>query len=599
MAEAYEPSIIDKAVSRRAHKQAMAIVTDWAEACRILEQEATPVALDLETNGLLHADSSIAVVALYGEATNTAAVIHNRATPLDPRFVAWLSEPSRQFITHNGTGFDLGFLADAGVSYRQPTWYDTMIGEQAVLTTGRKDVKVNLKDTLARRLGVTIPKDMDHATWMLPVLDDAQRQYIADDIYYLPKLRQSQLDRAAEQDGKYQREGMPGVRDSLAFEQQLAPIVAGMIMRGLPIDVDALRTYVADQRAALPEHERWLKDTLKLDGFGYAPKVKAAINETYGVDIEDTRADTLKLYLESDGPIAECARRLLALRHGSKRESMYGETFEEAFISAGRLYGVFRQLGTDTGRFSSWKPNLQQLPRDMRHVITDPSGEVAICAADYSAIEAACAAALYPDPALLEAFNSGLDIHRYVASMIFAIPYDEITPEQRRQAKAGVFNLTFGGGFRKLYNKARADGSKASYAEVEAFGRKFLERFQGIASARERAYRTADMRRPVPLTFPTGLRRILVGQDLKGTTLLNNSVQSIAAAGLKHALLLMDEAGISQYLAAVVHDETVLTPPRELADEVSAIQQRCMIEGMQRVTDAPVKVEGKGGLAWG
>ena len=61
----------------------------------------------------------------------------------------------------------------------------------------------------------------------------------------------------------------------------------------------------------------------------------------------------------------------------------------------------------------------------------------------------------------------------------------------------------------------------------------------------------------------------------------------------------MDEAGISQYLAAVVHDEIVTTPPKALAAEVSRELERCMIEGMARVTDAPVATEAKIGQAWG
>jgi len=87
--------------------------------------------------------------------------------------------------------------------------------------------------------------------------------------------------------------------------------------------------------------------------------------------------------------------------------------------------------------------------------------------------------------------------------------------------------------------------------------------------------------------------------EYKGTTLLNNAVQGCAAAGLKHALKLMDERGISKYLAAVIHDEIVTTPPADILEDVRRVQAECMIEGMQMVTDAPVAVEAKGGRAWG
>ena len=152
-----------------------------------------------------------------------------------------------------------------------------------------------------------------------------------------------------------------------------------------------------------------------------------------------------------------------------------------------------------------------------------------------------------------------------------------------------------------MYMKARADGSKVSRAQVDAFCTQFLGRFKGIAKAREGAFMTANQRRPVPLTFPTGLRKILVpGPELKGTTILNNTVQATAAAGLKMALLLLKERGLSQYLSAVVHDEIILTPPKELLAELRPQLELAMIDGMTMVTDAPVAVESKGdGQSWG
>jgi DNA polymerase I-like protein with 3'-5' exonuclease and polymerase domains len=603
------------ASDRKAKLAAMRVVSDTAEAMAILDHEPGYVALDLETSGLHYTTDRIAVVAMYGPASNTAAILHYRGEGIPKALADWLSVPGRKLINHNGTGFDLAFLASEGVAYRAPEWYDTMIGEQAVLTGGRKDVRVNLKDTLARRLGVAIPKDVDHATWMLPTLDDQQMRYLADDIFYLPLLHEAQLAKAAELDEKHQREGWPGVRDSLAFEQRLAPIVAGMGMRGLPIDLDALHDYHAKQEAAMPAHEAWLRARLGNSiNLNHSPTVRNAANKAFDLDLDDTRKDTLAL-IADDAPSPEAcaseaqefAYRLLRYRHATKRESMYDEGFETKFVRAGRLFGTFRQLGTDTGRFSSWNPNLQQLPRDMRHVITDPTGELAIVAADYSAIEVRVAADLYQDEALLAALADE-DIHSTVASLIFGEMFTELEPqsperkELRRIAKASSFTYTFGGGFRRTYNYARANGSRASYDEIERSGRAFLNRFKGVERARTKAFQAIDRGLPLAIWQPTGLLRWLVPgtPTYKGTTFLNNTVQGTAAAGLKHALLLMDERGISQYLAAVVHDEIVTTPPRAIASEVSRVLSECMIEGMSRVTDAPVAVEAKGDMErWG
>lgn len=602
------------AAERKEKLAAMRVVSETAEAMRVLDQEPGYVALDLETSGLHYSTDRIAVVAMYGPETNTAAILHYRGQGVPDSLRDWLSVPGRKLINHNGTGFDLAFLMGEGVAWDAPQWYDTLIGEQGVMTSGRKGVKVNLKDSLARRLGVHIAKDISHETWMLPELNEAHMRYLADDIFYLPLLREAQLEKAQEIDYKYQREGWPGVRDALAFEQDLAPIIAGMMMRGLPIDLEALRQYHAEQAAAVPEHESWLKEQLG-DGvnLNHSPSVRNAANKAFDLDLDDTRKDTLAIIADDAKSVADCqspaqefAYRLLRYRHATKRESMYDEGFENRFVRNGILYGTFRQLGTDTGRFSSWNPNLQQLPRDMRHVIADTSGELAISAIDYSAIEVRVAADLYQDYALLEAVGSE-DVHTTVAAMLFGDKFTELDPkspeakELRRIAKSSSFTLTFGGGYRRLYNYARSNGSKASYGEIEAAGRAFLNRFRGVDLARQKAYQRADRAIPIPIWQPTGLLRWLIPgtPEYKGTTLLNNTVQGTAAAGLKHALKLMRERGISQYLAAVVHDEIVLTVPKALLAEVQRVQTECMIEGMQMVTDAPVAVEAKGGDRWG
>lgn len=587
------------AAERKEHKASMTVLSDWQEIIRVLDKEPGYIALDLETTGLFFKSERIAVIALYGPETNTAGIIHLRGATPDPRLIDWLSDPARKLITHNGTAFDVLYLNEYGVKFRQPTWYDTLIGEQAVLTTDRKDVSVSLKKALERRLGVVILKDVDHSTWMAPELDAGQMRYLADDIYYLPRLRQSQLDRAAEQDDKYQKEDQPGVRDALAFEQELAPIVAQMMTRGLPLDVHGLAAYTKAAVEAVPEHEAWLYEKLGTFKLGNHRMLKDRLNEVYDARLSDTTHDTLIEVSKGSGELAEASTRILKYRHGTKRGGMYDDAFIARYTYHNRLYGNFVQLGTNTGRFSSRNPNMQQLNRDMRYLFRDPSGAEAIVAADYSAIEVRCAADLYQDKALLRALESA-DIHKATASQVFGIPESEVTKEQRRMAKAGNFNLLFGGGVNTLYMKARADGSEVSFAEMQRFYDRFLSTYQGVSWARERAYRKADERRPMALTLPTGLRRVLVpGKDLRGTTILNTSVQSMAAAGLKHALFLMDEKGLSQYLSAVVHDEIVLSCPKELADDVAIELEACMLEGMAFITDAPVAVDAKGGETWG
>jgi DNA polymerase I-like protein with 3'-5' exonuclease and polymerase domains len=604
----------EKAKARKAHFAQMQVVADWREAMRILDAEPW-LSFDLETSGLSPRRDRIAVVALYGPERNVAGILHFAGRPIPDELLAWLGSPQRRLVGHNVTRFDELFLDSYGLNIRAPHWYDTLIGEQVATQSDRKGVRMNLKELLERKLGVTIPKDVDHGTWMLPTLTDEQLRYVADDIYYVPRLMQDQWRRAAESDEKWQHPGELGVRDAMLFEQALGPVCAQMMAKGLPINVKALVDYTRQQHEALPEHEAWLlahlgpawaelypKDAGVL--LGSYTKLPAAINLAFGTQLSDTKADTLKMLREGEGALAEMAERMLRWRHGTKREAMYDENFIEAYVDDGRLYGQFTQCGTATGRFSSWQPNLQQLPRDMRYVIDGSHTGETVVAADYAAIEVCVAADLYQDPELLEAVKAE-DIHSEVASMIFGSAFTELAlddpkrKELRRLAKAGSFNLTFGGGFATLHAKARADGSQASYQEVKGAGERFLGRFQGVARARGKAYAMADQGRPVPIKFPTGLRRVLQPNvDLKGTTILNNSVQGTAAAGLKRALMLLDERGLSQYLCAVVHDEIVTAVPDALAAEVASELREAMVEGMQSVTDATVRVDLKVGKQW-
>jgi DNA polymerase-1 len=610
----FDPGLPDlspshKAKARKAHRDQMTVLADFQAAMRVLDHEDW-LAFDLETGGLNPRRDPTLVVGLYGPKTNAAGILHFPRGIIPDSLIEWLE--GRKLAGHNITRFDQLFMMQAGMDTRQPEWYDTLIGEQVATQSTRKGVKMSLKQLIGTRLGREIPKDVDHGTWRLPSLTPEQLRYVADDLYYVPWLMQNQWERAAATDTQYQamdeETGLPaerGVRDAMLFEQELAPVVAQMMSRGLPINVKALQDYTEHQRAMVPEHERWLhyhltphwpgKDAVNMNSYG---KLVLAFNAAFGTQIDDTKKDTLKSLQEAEGLPAEAAARLLRWRHGTKRESMYDEDFIEAYIDYGRLYGQFTQCGTDTGRFSSWQPNLQQLPRDMRYVIDGtPTGET-IIAIDYSAIEVCVAAALYPDPALLEAVKAE-DIHTMVATIIFGVEPHEVTKELRRLAKASSFGLLFGGGYRSLYSKARADGSTSTFEEVKTAGERFLGRFTGVRDARHKAYQLADSGRPVPIKFPTGLRRVLVpGVDLKGTTILNNSVQGTAAAGLKKAVMLMDERGLSQYLCAVVHDETVSVAPDAIAHELVPEIQACMVEGMLWAIDCPVRTEAKVGKTW-
>jgi len=131
----------------------MPIYTQLPDALASLPTLATEplLGIDLETSGLSPWNDQIAVITLFGQRSETTSVFHVRGSV--PQVLKdFLSQP-RLLVGHNVTTFDALFLANAGVDIMAPTWFDTLIAEQVLITTSRSDVRKNLQASIKRRLG--------------------------------------------------------------------------------------------------------------------------------------------------------------------------------------------------------------------------------------------------------------------------------------------------------------------------------------------------------------------------------------------------------------------------------------------------------------
>lgn len=636
------------------------IIRDEAEAMRRLDGEAS-VALDLETSGFSPWRDRIHVVTLAGEESGAIAVLHYpQGVPVSPALLDWLSG-RRQIVAHNGAQFDILFLAQAGMVWDRPQLYDTMLGEQATMIADRKDLKVNLAWLVEKRLGRRIDKSINHGRWGAPELDEQQLTYCAADIRYLFALRDLQR-RKAMREGDGGALLYPGMWEGVELEMELARCVIRMQLNGLTIDRGAVQAYLAELEASDRDLEPRLRQRLavareEIDGYvaqreprlleifeAVAPdKVAARVAALDGAEIDtftasalarirhsgavsltsshqllaaldirygegvfpDTNKARLQEYAAVGGEVGELCADLLRWRQIAKRESMFSpEWFLEhavPFDGVEKIHGHFWQLRTNTGRFSSSDPNLQQVPKDMRHCFGNRPGW-AVGRSDYASIELRVAAAIARDEAMLRAFAEGEDIHRVVAAAGLGKRPEDITPAERKIGKAMSFTMTFGGSAEKLYTYARANGSALSLDEAQELMRGLHERFTGLARlhvwARERVARSSN----TVLIFPTGLRRQLVGDEHRHTVLLNNLVQATAAAGMKYAMLECERLGLSRYLVATVHDELVYEAPEGEIEEVRQEIDRAMLAGMRRALEgrAPVAlgVESSWGPTW-
>lgn len=579
------------------------IIRDVRTALAHLERD-TSINADLETSGLHFKRDKIGVVSLHGNQSKATAVLHVRGR-LPQELVRFLSEPHREYLFQNGVGFDIPFLAENGVSLWDHKFYDTKIGEATVLTTGRRDLGLKLDQIAKRRIGRAVKgKVEDHGGWMNPELNEEQVTYAANDVRYLDDIRASQLSKAD-----------TDLARALHTEMRLVNVVARMRYNGMPMDIPTLYEFLQEQHAFTSRMGPKLRDFFEEPGLNLGSPAqllkalhKANVQTPNGERVPNTRAETLEEIAKYKGTRdARICQAILEYKHALKRLQVYSADWCRKHVIDGRVHPSFRQLGTDTGRFSCKDPNMQQAPQDMRRVFGGLPGYTVI-SADYSQIEVRVAAALANDQALIDLIKTGLHVHTNLASQVFEVDYDKVTDVLLMLAKGITFLLLFGGGKRKFYWYASRGGSGLTEEQCNAIFDKFFNMFQGIWAMRLKAQQVGRSGAPATLKMATGLRRVLIPRvfpnsrdgraTIPSTQILNTLVQGNAAAGIKYAMLECKAAGLDKYLSLQVHDELTATVPDAEVNDYEVTLVDCMVRGMGRIMDVPVEVKVKKGAHW-
>jgi DNA polymerase I len=273
---------------------------------------------------------------------------------------------------------------------------------------------------------------------------------------------------------------------------------------------------------------------------------------------------------------------LMEYRELSKLESTYIDALP-TFVhpTTRRVHTSFSQTTAATGRLSSNEPNLQNIPirrelgRDVRRGFVPRSGWTLV-AADYSQIELRLLAHLSGDPAFVQAFNAGGDIHRQTAALIFDIPIDDVTKEMRARAKTINFATIYGQGPHALSRQL-----KISHAEAKDFIEKYFERFHRVREyldsmveyARQHGYVQTifNRRRYIPELRDRNFNIRAFGER----TAANSPIQGSAADLIKVAMIRIHAALAARKLASTmllqVHDELVFEVPQPELDELRAV----------------------------
>ena len=278
---------------------------------------------------------------------------------------------------------------------------------------------------------------------------------------------------------------------------------------------------------------------------------------------------------------------LLRHREINKLKQIVQTLIDATNTSDERIHTTFEQTVAATGRLSSVDPNLQNIPnrnaagREIRGVFVPGEGYEALMSCDYSQVELRIMADLSDDEALIEAFRSGADFHKYVASMVYKLPVDQITGDQRSHVKAMSYGLAYG-----LSTYGLAQQLKIAPREAEALKNRYFDTFGKVhdyleslvANAREKGYTETifGRRRYFPALHSTNR----VAREAAERAALNAPIQGSAADIMKIAMIRAEqtlaEAHVKSRIILQIHDELVVEIAPGEGEQVTELVRNAM-----------------------
>lgn len=391
-------------------------------------------------------------------------------------------------------------------------------------------------------------------------------------------------------------------------ELPVAQVLTGMENQGIQLD---------------PEFLHKLSDEFNLDMQGFEKQVMEMAGEQFNIaspkqvgevlfdklGIKGGKKTTSGQYSTSESVLEKIDHPIVQLildyRTLAKLKSTYTDRLViQADQTTHRVHTSYHQAVTTTGRLSSSDPNLQNIPirgeigRQIRKAFIAPQGRV-LMAADYSQIELRLMAHFSQDPALVQAFIEGKDIHRATAAEVLGIALEDVTADQRRQAKAVNFGLLYG---MSEFGLIRQLGF--TRAESQSYIKQYFHRYPGIYEYMQRTRQLAHEQGFVE----TILGRRLYTPDIDARNMMvrkaaeraaiNAPLQGSAADIIKMAMIEVEQKIDHQrsLLLLQVHDELVLEVDQDYADELRPILQ----DAMQNVVElsVPLVVDVGQGLNW-
>lgn len=312
------------------------------------------------------------------------------------------------------------------------------------------------------------------------------------------------------------------------------------------------------------------------------------------------------LELAGEAPIVQ---KILRYRSLSKLLSTYVDALPLLVNKeTDRVHSSFNQTVAATGRLSSSNPNLQNIPMrtpqgaEIRKAFVPTDENHTLIASDYSQIELRLVASLSGDEGMVDAFKNGRDIHTATAALVFDVPFEDVSRDQRNQAKTINFAILYGAGATRLMQQL-----EVTRKEAAALIKNYYERFPGLKSymsssvetAREEGYAMTLLGRKRGLrdiNSKSGLTRSIAERMA-----MNTPIQGTAADMIKVAMIRIDKAlregDFKTKMIMQVHDELVFDAPKDEVDRVVPIIEQLMREAIPDLS-VPIVVETDMGDNW-
>lgn len=486
----------------------------------------------------------------------------------DTMIAHYLLEPE---LRHN-----MDYMAETYLKY-QPVSITTLIGKKGKNQLSMRDVEPEkVKDYAAEDADITLQLKEHLAPWL-------------------------------------NEEGLEPLYNEI--EEPLVKALVNLEYEGIRLDADYLNEYSKELELQIAALEKSIYDQAEVRFNIASPKqVGEVLFDKLGLPYRWRKTKSGQ-YSTNEEKLSELAKDfpivndILSHRGLTKLKSTYVDALPRMINPrTGRIHSSFNQALAATGRLSSNNPNLQNIPirtqegAKVREAFVPRDENHVLLAADYSQVELRLIAEISGDEAMMEAFQSGKDIHRATAARVFEVPYEEVTKEQRYRAKTVNFSIVYGAGATNLSQQL-----DIKRAEAKELIEQYFSRYPGLKGYMDRA--VAEARENGYVKTLMGRRRYLRDIDSRNGVIrshaernaINTPVQGSAADLIKIAMIninrIFQEKQFKSKMILQVHDELVFDAHKDELETIKPIIEEEMKNAMPSL-QVPLVVEMGIGENW-